>query len=89
MSEVDEFLDKRGQRRAEEQRYNANAQLITHCQILSTKCIRAMREQGADNKWMIRILKHAVRELERGEPTALIGRQRFHPASQIRRTGPQ
>jgi hypothetical protein len=38
---------------------------------------------------MIRILKHAVRELERGEPTALIGRQRFHPASQLRRTGPQ
>ena len=69
MSEVVEFLDKRSQRKAEEQRYNANAQLITHCRILLTKCIRAMREQGADNKWMIRILKHAVRELERGQPT--------------------
>jgi hypothetical protein len=70
MSEVVEFLDKRSQRKAEEQRYNANAQLITQCQILLTKCIRAMREQGADNKRMIRILKRAVRELERGEPTA-------------------
>ena len=69
MSEVVEFLDKRSQRKAEEQRYNANAQLITRCQFLLTKCIRAMREQGADNKWMIRILKHAVRELERGQPT--------------------
>ena len=67
MSEVVEFLDKRSRRKAEEQRYNA--QLITHCQFLLTKCIRAMREQGADNKWIIRILKHAVRELERGQPT--------------------
>ena len=70
MSEVVELLDKRSQRKAEEQRYNANAQLITQCQCLLAQCIRAMREQGVDNKRMIRILKHAVRELERGEPTA-------------------
>jgi hypothetical protein len=70
MSEVVEFLDKRSQRKAEEQRYNAKAQLFTRCQLLLAKCIRAMREQGADNKRMIRILKHTVRELERGEPTA-------------------
>ena len=68
MSEVVEFLDKRSQRKAKEQRYNANAQLITQCQFLLAQCIRAMREQGADNKWLIRILKHTVRELERGEP---------------------
>ena len=69
MSEVVEFIDKRSQRKAEGQRYNANAQLIAQCQFLLAKCIRAMREQGADNKRMIRILKHAVRELERREPT--------------------
>ena len=69
MSKVVEFLDERSQRTAEEQRYNASVQLITQCQFLLAKCIRAMREQEADNKRMIRILKHAVRELERGEPT--------------------
>ena len=69
MSEVVEFLVKRSQRKAEEHRYNANAQLFTQCQFLLAECIKAMREQGADNKRMIRILKHAVRELERGQPT--------------------
>ena len=68
MSEVVEFLVKRSQRKAREQRYNANAELITKCQFHLASCIRAMREQGADNKWLIRILKHTVRELERGEP---------------------
>ena len=82
MSEVVEFLDKRSQRKAEEQSYNAKAQLFTRCQLLLAKCIGAMREQGADNKRMIRILKHTVRELERGEPNCLIGRQRPHPLSQ-------
>ena len=69
MSTGVEFLDKRRQRKAEAPRYNANAELITKCQFQLAGCIRAMREQGADNKWMIRLLKHAVRGLERGERT--------------------
>ena len=70
MSKVVEFPDKKGERKAEEERCHASAELITKCQFLVATCIRAMREQGADNKRMIGILRHAVHELERGEPTA-------------------
>ena len=66
MSEVVKFPDKKGER----ERYDAKMEFIPNCPRPMADAIKAMRELGADNGQIIKILRRAVYELERSEPPA-------------------
>ena len=63
MAKIVEFPDVQGERAA----FSRKMEIIGQCQIQLAKAMRGMRESGADTNQIIRILRHAITELELDE----------------------
>ena len=66
MNEHLRFPDKKGER----ERNDAKMELISNCERPMADAIKAMRELGANNAQIIKILRLAAYESERSEPPA-------------------
>jgi len=67
MENIFEFPDKKGAR----ERNDAKMELVSNCEKPMAEAIKAMRELGANNGQIIKILRLAAYELERSEPPAV------------------
>jgi hypothetical protein len=65
MAKVIQFPDHAGKQAT----YNARVQLIADCQTQVEAAIRAMSAAGADTSQIIRILRHAITELDLDRPS--------------------
>jgi hypothetical protein len=66
MKNILDFPDKKGER----ERSDAKMEFISNCDRPMGDALKAMRELGANNGQIIKILRRAVYELERSEPPA-------------------
>ena len=66
MKNILDFPDRKGER----ERSDATMEFIPNCHRPMADAIKAMRELGANNGQIIKILRRAVYELERSESPA-------------------
>ena len=63
MAEIIEFPDVQAERAA----FSTKMEIIGQCQLRLARAMREMRENGADTNQIIRILRHAITQLELDE----------------------